>query len=129
MRYDTKMAIVRQRVDPVRLLWRRVAIFALFLVLCTALWALWGVWGKEQESLALKQQAEGHLADMQARYDQLAADVASLKTDRGQEGVLRDNYDVGKPGEGLIVIVDEKPTPTSTETAPKAVASPWWKFW
>lgn len=117
-----------QRTDPIRLLWRRLLILALFALLVLAAWALWGVWGKKQESLAMREAAERHLSDMQGQYDALEAKVDGLKTTRGQEGVLRDTYDVGKPGEGLIVIVDQKAgttTPGSSAPAPK----PWWRFW
>lgn len=128
MRYDTSMALVKQRVDPVRLLWRRAFMGVLVLVLVAALWAVWGVWQKELESRSLRAAAEGRLAEMQGRYDALSADVASLQTDGGQEDVLRDTYDVGKPGERLIVIVDEQ-SATSTATTAPILAKPWWRFW
>ena len=129
MRYDTSMAVVKQRVDPVRLLWRRALMGVLTLILLLAAWAVWGVWQKERESRHLRGAAEGRLHEMQGRYDALTADVAALGTEGGQETVLRDTYDVGKPGERLIVIVDEKQQGTTTAEPPATTSRPWWRFW
>jgi hypothetical protein len=117
-----------QRTDPIRLLWRRVLLLVLFLVLLAAAWALWGIWGKQQESLAMRRSAEGHLHDLQGQYAALQDKVDGLKTERGQEGVLRDTYDVGKPGEGLIVIVDDKSAAAQASSTTQHT-KPWWRFW
>lgn len=116
-----------QHRDPVRLMWRRVLLVVLTGVLLASLGAVWSVYGKRQESAQLRAQAETRLHDLQARNDALTAAISTLDSDRGQEEVLRDTYDVGRPGEGLIVIVDQKGS-TSTDTS-AAASRPWWRFW
>lgn len=127
------MASAMQRPNPIQLLWRRLLMFGLLLVLLAGSWGAWGVYGKEQESAALRAQAEGRLAELQDRHDSLLNDIDALESDRGKEEVMRDTQDVGKPGEGLIVIVDPQ---ASTDTvrdqadpAPENSIEPWWKFW
>lgn len=112
--------------DPVRLLWRRVMLVVLGMVFFASLGAAWGIHGKLQESATMRHEAEVHLSDLRKRFDALDASVRALDSTRGQEEVMRDTYDVGKPGEGLIVIVDERPTTTlQLPLSPK----PWWRFW
>jgi hypothetical protein len=113
-------------VDPLRLMWRRL--FTLILIMLTgmALWAVWGLYNKEKESAALRAQAETKMRALEERFEELSVKTDALVSDRGKEAVLRDTYDVGKPGEGLIVIVENQAS-GSTSTAPSARA--WWQLW
>lgn len=112
------MAAVRERHDPVRLMWRRLLLIGLFLFVLSAAWAVWGIWGKERESAALDSQAQGQLADLEARQAKLQSDYAALETDRGKEAALRQEYGVGKQGENLIVIVEpDKPVPVQATSS------------
>ena len=74
---------------------------------------------KERESSDLRMQAEAHLLDLQTRETALNAKITSLETERGQEAALRDEYQVGKEGEGMITIVD-KPATTSSNIPQEA---------
>ena len=103
---------VRQRNDPVRLLWRRLALLGLFILMIAAAWTVWGVYKKERESRMLRKDAETQLQDLTTRQVHLEADVGALETERGKEEALRSAYEVGRHGEGLIVIVDDTPTTT-----------------
>ncbi|MBI5470257.1 hypothetical protein HY968_02965 [Candidatus Kaiserbacteria bacterium] len=111
------MATIRQRNDPVRLLWRRLALVMLFILMIAAAWTVWGVYKKEHESRILRNEAQMQLQDLMARQARLATDVEALETERGKEEALRSAYEVGKYGEGLIVIVDDTPTTTRHATS------------
>lgn len=113
--------------DPVRLMWRRVLLVVLGAAFFASMGAAWGIYGKLQESALMRHEAETHLADLKSRYDALDASIRSLDSSRGQEEVMRDTYDVGRPGEGLIVIVDEKAS--SSAAGSGASSRPWWRFW
>ena len=80
---------------------------ALLIAMLFGIWAVIGVYMKERESTQLREQAEAQLKDLQDRETRLNARIASLETARGQEAALRDAYEVGNSGEGVITIVDQ----------------------
>jgi len=56
--------------------------------------------------------------DLDKRRTQLETDITKLKTSRGMEETLREQYGLAKSGEHVIVIVDS-PTPAPVpETSP-----------
>ncbi len=111
------MANFRNTHDPVRLFLRRTATFVLVLVVLGAAIGVWQVYGKERDSRTLREYAEVEQSELEEQAERLRRDTEKLKTDRGQEEALREQYDVGKQGEGLIVIV-EPPTPEPVEVPP-----------
>ncbi len=124
------MAILRPRNDPVRLFGRRLILAALLALVIAAIGGVWDGYQKARESAALRAQAQAQLADLTKRQAQLNADIANLKTDRGMEGVLREQYALAAKGEGLIVIVDSPmPAPihaTSSFMDKLRRAFTWW---
>lgn len=123
------MALFSQRHDPVRLLQRRIFLVILLLLVAVAVRGVWGVYQKEQESRQLRQEAELQLADLKAREASLRADISELKSDRGMEAVLRQEYELAREGEGLIVIVEPNtpsPEPESRTRQWLHKAFPWW---
>lgn len=102
------MAISDRRRHIVRLLWRRLGIAGLFVLVLVAAGGVWSVYQKERESLSLRQEAENQYSTLSQQEAQLKNDIASLETDRGKEAALREQYAVGKKGEGLVIIVDPK---------------------
>ncbi|MCE9541336.1 hypothetical protein K8R03_02120 [Candidatus Kaiserbacteria bacterium] len=124
------MATIRNQNEPLRLFFRRLGTFALLAVVVVVAMGVWKVYGKERESHQLRREAElqrDSLAQQSARLDD---ETAKLKTDRGREELLREQYDVGKQGEGLIVIVEPvapEPVATSTSLMQKLKkAFTWW---
>ena len=113
------MASIRQRNNPVRLFWRRLLVLVLIVIVMFGIWAVWGVYQKERESSARRQQAEAQLKDLSARAKNLTASIGTLETERGQEEALRDAYEVGKAGEGMVLIVDQAPTSTPQVSEPE----------
>ncbi len=105
------MAIVGKRSDPVRLFARRVGLLALFIVVLMALSALWDVYKKERESRILKNQAEAQLYNLSMQEDHLNAEIARLETARGKEEMLRQNYELAKEGESMIMIIEPPEAP------------------
>jgi len=60
---------------------------------------VWNIAGKAQESAVLKKQAQAQLADLMRRQGQLTSDIENLKTDRGKEEALRQQYALAAKGE------------------------------
>ena len=112
------MATFSQPRDPVRVLRRRLFLLVLLVILAIAVRGVWGIFLKQSESRALRDEAQAQLTDLQKREASLRADMQRLKTDRGIEETLRTQYNLAKPGEGLIVIVEPQsqaatPAPTN----------------
>lgn len=89
--------------------------------------AVWGVYAKERESLELRKRAEADLSELQLREANLRADIAALKTDRGLEAAIREEYGMGREGEQLVVIVDP-PEPAPREEDPWPFKALRWAF-
>lgn len=119
------MQVLSHNSDPVRLFWRRVLLLFLTIMAVLGTSGVWRIYVRERESAILDRESQTHLAELTAREVQLKKDIANLTTDRGREAVLREQYQMGKPGEGLIIIVNP-PTPV----VPHATSSPlveWFK--
>jgi|SRR3989338_1226178 len=102
------MVTWRGKSDPLRLLGRRLLSVALVIAVFSVAWAVWNIFWKNREAGRLRAEAEAQLADLSERHQKLEAHYEKLKTERGMEEALREQYAVGSEGEGLIVIVEPK---------------------
>ncbi len=100
------MAIVGKRSDPVRLFFRRIGLLALFILVLGACSAVWDVYKKEHDSRVLRGQAEAQMYNLTMQEEHLTDEISRLETKRGQEEVLRENYEMAKEGENLIIIIE-----------------------
>src|SRR6185295_6350997 len=80
----------------------------LFIIVLVFGWSVFGFWGKMRETAKNKVIAENKIAELRKQKAELSSNIASLKTDAGLEDSIRDKFGLGKDGEGLIVIVDDK---------------------
>lgn len=122
------MAPAAQRGDPVRLMRRRLLVLGLVLLTAFVGHGSWSVYHKEQESRALRAEAESQLASLEAREMRLRGDIARLKSERGVEEALRAEYELGESGEEVLVIVEPSappPEPKPRESVWER-ALPWW---
>ena len=92
--------------------------------------AVWSVYGKEQDSRAFRAQAEEEQRHLTEQKMQLTSNIARLETARGKEETLRENYELGKRGEGLIIIVDPpEPEPIVEEKGIRQWVHKFLPFW
>lgn len=109
---------------------RRLLLLGLFLLVVLAMSGVWGIYRKDQESLVLKEQAVSQLAALSTQQDQLKDSISALETERGKEAALREQYNMGRDGEGMVIIVEpQKPAPvaaTSTSQSWFRHAFAWW---
>ncbi len=106
-------------------------LLGLFLLVVLAMSGVWGIYRKDQESAVLRNEALAHLADISAQQDQLTASISALETERGKEAALRQQYNVGNAGEGMVIIIEPTkavPVATSSSAFQKWLKSafPWW---
>lgn len=104
-----------QRNDPVRLMRRRLLILVLLFLVLAMVRGVWSVYQKEQESRAMRDEAERQLDELKMRELDLRADISRLASPRGVEETLREEYELGKSGESVIVIVENEPIPPPPE--------------
>ena len=98
-----------ERQSASRLLLRRLGTLALFAFVITAASGVWEIYQKERESRTRRTEAESERGDLLKREAQLKSNIVNLKTDRGVEKTLREQYALAEAGEGMIIILDSPP--------------------
>ena len=108
------------RISPKSLLGLIVALIVAFLLLLSVI----NVAGKYFGIRTHIKELTAEKAELEQKHEQFEAKNAYLKTDEGMEQVLREKYNVTKPGEGIVVVVEPTPIvpPTPEHTGPK-----WWQ--
>lgn len=79
--------------------------------------------GKQKTAL------DKELASLKERQAALVNQIESLKTEAGREALLREKFKLGKPGEGVVVVVDNRSkeaTNTNKAIDPQSIASGVW---
>ncbi len=66
---------------------------------------------------------------LRERKDRLQERVEYLSSDRGIEAEMRRNFDVTKPGEEVVIILDEEEGRKIEPLPEVEPAKPWWRFW
>lgn len=96
------------------MIYSRPVLIVLLLILAWVLYGTWGIFQKERGSRANLVRVQNQLATLEARNRELSVDVARLSTEQGKEEEIRSKYEVSKPGEQLLVIVDKSTTATTS---------------
>ncbi len=65
------------------------------------------VYQKESQTKQELKRLEAQKIELENRYTTISTEADRLKTDVGIESEIRQKFDVAKPGEGVIVIVDK----------------------
>jgi cell division protein FtsB len=89
-----------------------VAILGIFIIFFAN--ATWGVYKKERESSANAVNAKKELEHLTDRKILLNKETKRLSTEQGIEEEIRAKYSVSKPGESVIIIVNDKEAATTT---------------
>ncbi|MBY0537913.1 septum formation initiator family protein [Patescibacteria group bacterium] len=83
----------------------------------------------EQEMVARREEAEAHLQELEDRRADLEKKVEYLSNERGIEAEMRRNFDVARPGEQVVIILDEEKKPEIEPLPQTTKDEPWYKFW
>ena len=65
------------------------------------------VYKKSQISAVKSGEIREEMAELEKRNAELEAEIMRLRSESGQEGEIRRRFDVAKPGEKILVIVDK----------------------
>jgi hypothetical protein len=71
---------------------------------------------KAKEAYKNRKIAEEKIFELNERKVKLENDLNELHTDLGKERVFRENYGLGRPGEKVIVVLDQAPSGESIGT-------------
>lgn len=91
-------------ISPKRLL----TIIGLVLATCWLVLLVLGIFKKQEIARMAVKDTQAELELLEERRGTLAANLAELETDRGQEASLRQNFGVARPGEEVIIVVPKK---------------------
>lgn len=98
-----------------RVMESKPALILLGMVVIIFTWNVLGFIGKMQETVKNRKMAEEKIVELQKVKTQLSSDIGKLKTEEGIEEDIREKFGLAKEGEGMILIVDDKNTPSSTK--------------
>ncbi len=88
--------------------WHSPLVLALlFVIVIVFAYNLIGLLEKERETSKKKELALDQIEALKKRELTLKTDIARLETDEGIESAIREKYQVVKPGEKVVTIVDE----------------------
>ena len=100
--------------------WHSPLILAvLFAVLVIFAYNMVGLVRRERETNKNKVLELNKIEELRSRQASLSSDIDKLKTDRGVEDTIRDKFQVAKPGEQMVVIVDDKSADDSNPPLPE----------
>ncbi|HBM45587.1 MAG: hypothetical protein UT05_C0005G0017 [Parcubacteria group bacterium GW2011_GWF2_38_76] len=87
----------------------RSDVFSFILLVATILLlkSVWGVYKKDSMARINMKEAEITLANLEKKKVGLEKEIAKLNTERGIEEELRRRFQVVKPGEQVLVVVDK----------------------
>ncbi len=116
----TQFTQPKHTISPKRLLRALIALIIVFILLNSVVSLAQKYIGIRRHINDLAQEKEV----LAQKYKDLERTNDSLATDAGAERVLREKYNVVKPGEGIIVVVEP---PTVPEPERGSRVSQWWQ--
>ncbi|HEX9830372.1 MAG TPA: septum formation initiator family protein [Thermodesulfobacteriota bacterium] len=76
----------------------------------------WGVYKKERESEMNLEDVRGELERTREREEELSQQIEYLHTDKGIEGEIREKFSVVKPGEEVVIIIEDRKAESETDS-------------
>lgn len=99
----------RKRV-PHKFLYSSAALFVLLIALAFLIKSSWGVYVKERAIRENLNRAQEELAALTARRASLEEKITRLQTPEGIEAEIREQFQMAKPGEKMVLVVEERYT-------------------
>jgi cell division protein FtsB len=90
-----------------RFLYSRITLICLLIIIFFLLIKVWDVYKKQALTRDYLAKTAASLESLQAREKMLSSEIERLNTEEGTEEEIREKYGLVKPGEEVIVVVDE----------------------
>lgn len=100
--------------------WRKIlqskpVLFILGVLIVFFSWNVFSFWNKMRETNKNTELIENKVAELKQKKEKLSKEIQNLNTTEGKERVFRENFGLTKQGEEVIVVVEDKDKPKSTE--------------
>lgn len=110
-----------------RVIYSKVSIGVLIVLLFFSINAVWNVYDKFREASLNRDEAQEEYVLIEDRVIAIQNDVSLLKTERGTEKIIREEFGFAKEGEGAIVIVEEAINTQETNPREKSFLGSIWE--
>ena len=90
-----------------KILYSKVTLVVLFVVLVAVGRGAWAIHQKAEIARSEREIAMRALTELETRTVELQASLELLKSERGIEEAVRQKYTVARPGEEVVVVVDD----------------------
>jgi cell division protein FtsB len=90
-----------------RMLYCKTTFFFLFIVIVLFFSAVWGVYKKQDLTKNNLNITASSLEGLRTREKMLSAEIERLKTESGREEEIREKYGLVKPGEEVIIVIEQ----------------------
>jgi cell division protein FtsB len=117
------MLDVHQKRKLRSVLYNRVTLGALFILALFFMHSTWVVYQKKKTSEELKNLSLQQMHELESRDKELEEQIAKLNTAAGIEAEIRGKFNVAKPEENMVVVVDS----SGGDDSLKPASSP--SFW
>lgn len=83
------------------------SLFVLLILIVLVSKGVISVYQKEAQTEIELERLTAQKTELENRYNKISSEADRLKTDEGVEAEIRQKFDVAKPGEGVIIVVDK----------------------
>ena len=93
-----------------RIFYSKFGIGFLTLIILTFGWGVMDFMVTMKETARNRDIAQDKVIELEKRKEKLVRDIDALNTDKGKEKVFREDFGMGREGEGLIIVIPDKST-------------------
>jgi cell division protein FtsB len=117
------MVDFQQKKNIRKVMYSRITIFIFFIIVIFLVREVYDIYKKERMSAKSVASVEENYNDLKNRQNMLKSEIERLNTDKGIEEEIRSKFSVAKPGETVVVVIDNS---SSTSTDSESVEKGFW---
>ncbi|MFA5651829.1 MAG: septum formation initiator family protein [Candidatus Paceibacterota bacterium] len=109
-----------------RVIYSKISFIILLVLVIFLGRSTWDIYKKSKLSFDNYVETKKDYENLKARKDMLEAETNRLKTDIGIEEEIRSKFNVAKPGETVVIVIDSS---SSTSTDKNSFQKSFWNLW
>ncbi len=91
-----------------KILYSRKTLVLIFIIMIFFVYSTVKVFIRSRDAVAKNDEVKKELNDLLKKKNDLEKEIARLRSEAGAEEEIRKKFNVGKPGEKILVIIDKK---------------------